>query len=144
MFDLDKSLDLPSQLQWKFSHEPELMAWVIRARNYNTFVANGMFFFMAILILVRAFIMYSVYEGMGQSWRISSCVFFYILMLSVVSSMTHQRMNFAYRFTKSGVECCEWKDFPKWALTFLKWLAGITAIFSFSWLPLTRLSCSAR
>jgi len=38
-------------------------------------------------------------------------------------------MNFAYRFTRSGVEYCKWKDFPEWALKFLKWLAGITAIF---------------
>ena len=42
--------------------------------------------------------------------------------------MTHQRMNFAYRITQSGIEYCEWKDFPKWALTFLKWFSGITAI----------------
>ena len=42
--------------------------------------------------------------------------------------MTHQRMNFAYRFTLSGVQCCEWKEFPKWAITFLKWLSGATAI----------------
>jgi len=53
---------------------------------------------------------------------------FYIIMSFTISSMTHQRMNFAYRFTQSGVECCEWKDFPKWALTCLKWFAGITAI----------------
>ncbi|MDD2050886.1 hypothetical protein NPS47_25380, partial [Pseudomonas putida] len=90
MLNLNKSLELPPQLEWKFAHEPELMAWTIRARNYNTFVANGMFLFMAILILGGAFIMYSVYEGMGQPWRILSCVFFYVLMLSVVSSMTHQ------------------------------------------------------
>ncbi|GAA0413203.1 hypothetical protein GCM10008969_40020 [Pseudomonas veronii subsp. inensis] len=37
-------------------------------------------------------------------------------------------MNFAYRITQSGVEYCEWKDFPKWALTFLKWFAGMMAI----------------
>ena len=42
--------------------------------------------------------------------------------------MTHQRMNFAYRITRSGIEYCEWKDFPKWALTLLKWFSGITAI----------------
>jgi hypothetical protein len=42
--------------------------------------------------------------------------------------MTHQRMNFAYRITQSGIEHCKWKDFPKWALTFLKWFSGITAI----------------
>ena len=42
--------------------------------------------------------------------------------------MTHQKMNFAYRVTKSGVEYCEWKDLPKWMLSCLRWLSGITAI----------------
>ncbi|AIL63357.1 hypothetical protein [Pseudomonas alkylphenolica] len=129
MFGFNKNLDLPTRLQWKFAHEPELLGWTIRARNYNTFVANCMFVVVAVLLLGVSFIMYSVYEGMSQPWRTLSCVFFYVLMLSVTSSMTHQRMNFAFRFTQSGVECCEWKDFPEWALTFLKWLAGVTAIF---------------
>ena len=83
---------------------------------------------MATVILGATLIMYSVYEGMSQSWRISSCIFFFSLMLLVLLSVTHQRMNFAYRFTQSGVEYCKWKDFPKWALTFLKWFTGITAV----------------
>nr|WP_321359511.1 hypothetical protein [Pseudomonas extremaustralis] len=128
MLNFDKALDLPPQLQWKYASEPELMTWSIRARNYNTFVANLMFSFMTTVILGATLIMYSVYEGMSQSWRISSCVFFFSLMLLVLLSVTHQRMNFAYRFTKSGVEYCEWKDFPKWALTFLKWFTGMMAI----------------
>ena len=128
MLNFDKALDLPPQLQWKYANEPELMTWSIRARNYNTFVANLMFSFMATVILGATLIMYSVYEGMSQSWRISSCIFFFSLMLLVLLSVTHQRMNFAYRFTQSGVEYCKWKDFPKWALTFLKWFTGITAV----------------
>ena len=128
MLNFDKALDLPPQLQWKYASEPELMTWSIRARNYNTFVANLMFSFMATVILGATLIMYSVYEGMSQSWRISSCIFFFSLMLLVLLSVTHQRMNFAYRFTQSGVEYCKWKDFPKWALTFLKWFTGITAV----------------
>ena len=128
MLKFNKSLDLPPQLQWKHANEPELMTWSIRARNYNTFVANLMFSFMATVILGATLIMYSVYEGMSQSWRISSCIFFFSLMLLVLLSVTHQRMNFAYRFTRSGIECCEWKDFPKWALTFLKWFSGIAVI----------------
>ena len=128
MLNFDKALDLPPQLQWKYANEPELMTWSIRARNYNTFVANLMFSFMTTVILGATLIMYSVYEGMSQSWRISSCIFFFSLMLLVLLSVTHQRMNFAYRFTQSGVEYCEWKDFPKWALTFLKWFTGMMAI----------------
>ena len=128
MFNFNKALELPAQLHWKYADEPALLAWTIRARNYNTFVANAMFAFMAALIFGGSLIMYSVYEGMSQPWRTLSCIFFFIFILFTISCMTHQRMNFAYRITKSGVEYCKWKDFPKWALTFLKWLSGITAI----------------
>ncbi len=76
MFNFDKVLELPPQLQWKYAAESELLGWTIRARNYNTFVANCMFTFMAALILGGSFIMYSVYEGMSQPWRTLSCVFF--------------------------------------------------------------------
>ncbi|ALI01905.1 hypothetical protein C1Y08_16120 [Pseudomonas sp. FW306-02-F02-AA] len=129
MFNFDKALDLPPQLQWKYADEPELLGWTIRARNYNTFVANCMFAFMSIVIMGGTYAVYSVAPP-GESYlsRISASVVFYLSMSFTISCMTHQRMNFAYRFTQSGVECCEWKDFPKWALTFLKWLAGITAI----------------
>lgn len=128
MFNFRKPLDLPSQLQWKYENEPEMLGWTIRARNYNIFVANLMFLFLAALIFGCSLIMYSVYEGMSQPWRTLSCVFFFSIMMLVLISVTHQQMNFAYRFTKSGVEYCEWKDFPKWALTFLKWFSVVTAI----------------
>ncbi len=126
--NINRGLDLPRQLQWEFAQEPELLGWTIQARNYNTFVANCMFVGVAVLLFGVSLVMYSVYEGMSQPWRTLSCVFFYMLILFVTLSMTHQRMNFAFRFTRSGVEYCNWKDFPEWALTFLKWLAGITAI----------------
>ncbi|KJJ94486.1 hypothetical protein, partial [Pseudomonas tussilaginis] len=118
------------QLKWKFSYEPELLGWTIRARNYNTFVANCMFAFMFVLI---AIVSYSVYlnpaPGEGVLTRVIVGLCFFLIITLTISSMTHQRMKFAYRFTPSGVECCEWKDFPEWVLTFLKWIAGITAIF---------------
>ncbi|PHN26819.1 hypothetical protein [Pseudomonas sp. ICMP 460] len=128
MLNFSKSLELPPQLQWRYENEPELLAWTIRARNYNTFVANLMFAFMVALIFGGSLIMYSVYAGMSQPWRTLSCIFFFIFISFTISCMTHQRMNFAYRFTKSGLEYCEWKDFPKWALTFLKWFSVVTAI----------------
>ncbi|MFS2196856.1 hypothetical protein ACCD02_32590, partial [Pseudomonas sp. Pseusp88] len=132
MFNFIKPPALPPQLQWTYAHEPELLGWTIRARNYNTFIANCMFAFMNALIIGGSFIMYSVYEGMSQPWRTMSCVFFYAVISFTISCMTHQRVNFAYRFTKSGVEECEWKDFPKWILPFLKWFTGITAVIFIS------------
>ena len=120
--------ELPPQLTWKYGDEPELLEWRIKARNYNTFVANGMFIFMLFFTLALCFIMYDVYEGTDQPWRTLSCVFFFCLMAFTASCMTHQRMNFAYRFTASGAEFCEWKNFPEWALRFLTCLAIVTAI----------------
>ncbi len=129
LISLNKPPDLPSQLKWKFLHEPELLTWTIQARNYNTFIANCMFAFMNLITLGVA---YSVYlnpsPGEGFFARISISIGFYILIILTISSMTHQRMNFAYRISKSGVEYCKWKDFPKWALPCLKWMAGITAV----------------
>jgi hypothetical protein len=128
MLNLSNALELPHQLHWKYADEPELMAWTIRARNYNTFVANLMFAFMAALIFAGSLIMYSVYEGMSQPWRTISCILFFFFISFTISCMTHQRMNFAYRFTESAVEYCKWKDLPKWALLFLKWFSAITAV----------------
>lgn len=128
MLNFHTAPDLPPQLKWKYANEPMLLEWAIRARNYNTFVANCMFAFMSLVLFGLSIFLYSSYHDMSQPWRILSCVFFYIFMSFTISCMTHQRINFAYRFTKSGLEYCEWKNPPKWALKFLKWFTGITAL----------------
>ncbi|QYX47608.1 hypothetical protein K3F43_23535 [Pseudomonas tussilaginis] len=130
MFKFNKDLELPPQLKWKFSHEPELLGWTIRARNYNAFVANCMFLFLSVALIGLSYVVYLVpAPGEGIMARVVIGFCFYMIFSFVILSVTHQRMKFAYRFTQSGVECCEWKDFPEWALKFLKWVAGITAIF---------------
>ncbi len=127
MFNFKKSLDLPPQLHWKYANEPELLAWTIRARNYNTFVANAMFWFCFIAITIGSILLYRDAKSDLLFNGVLTISFFAVVNTALIS-ITHQRMNFAYRFTKSGVEHCEWKDFPKWVLTFLKWFSGITAI----------------
>ncbi|MDB1113937.1 hypothetical protein [Pseudomonas extremaustralis] len=127
MFNFSKPLDLPPQLQWKYANEPELMTWTIRARNYNTFVANAMFWFCFIAITAGSIFLYRDTKEY-LVFNTTSTLLFFIIVNTALISMTHQRMNFAYRFTQSGVEYCKWKNFPKWALTFLKWFSGITAI----------------
>nr|WP_305956102.1 hypothetical protein [Pseudomonas sp. DG56-2] len=86
----------------------------------------------AFMNLITLGVTYSVYlnpaPGEGLLAQASISIGFYIVIILIISCMTHQRMNFAYRFSKSGVEYCEWKDFPKWALPCLKWMAGITAV----------------
>ena len=105
------------------------MTWTIRARNYNTTIANCIFAFMTILISLLTCIGHpsETFSASSSSDILVSALFFTVLLFTI-STMTHQKMNFAYRFTHSGLECCEWKDFPKWALPALRWIAGITAI----------------
>ncbi|MGE1155240.1 hypothetical protein [Pseudomonas kitaguniensis] len=127
MFNVRKPPDLPPELQWNYANEPELLAWTIRARNYNTIVANSMFWFCFIAITVGSIFLYRS-TGQNPMFDGISTILFFLVVNTALISITHQQMNFAYRFTKSGVEYCEWKDFPKWALTFLKWFSVVTAI----------------
>jgi putative Mn2+ efflux pump MntP len=128
-FNFLKPLELPHQLHWKRADERELLGWTIRARNYNTFVANCMFGFMALLAMGATWALYPFFPSPDDFLsNILISASFFTVSCSTVLSMTHQRVNFAYRFTHSGLEFCEWKDFPKWALPFLRWMMGITAI----------------
>ncbi|WP_426202233.1 hypothetical protein [Pseudomonas sp. TWP3-1] len=128
IFTASRDPSLPPKLHWKHANEPAQLEWTVRARNYNTVVANCIFYFMAALISGVTAIMYGVYEGMNQPWRTLSCAFFFIVMLFIISCMTHQQVNFACRISESGLEYCKWKDFPNWTLTSLKWLSIATAI----------------
>ena len=129
MFNFLKPLELPPQLQWKRVDEPELIAWTTRARNYNTFVANCMLGFLALLLAGLTYTLHPFLPAPEDN--IYNCListFFYATLFSTAFSMTHQRMNFAYRFTQSGLEYCKWKDFPGWALPVLRWTIGVTAV----------------
>ncbi|KRU98591.1 hypothetical protein IPC1001_29195 [Pseudomonas aeruginosa] len=53
-------------------------------------------------------------------------------MTSVILSMTHQRMNFAYRISRSGFEYCGWKKFPKSAVIIVNCFAVIAVILIFA------------
>ncbi len=47
-------------------------------------------------------------------------------------SMTHQRMNFAYRFSRSGFEYCGWKKLPKSAVIIVNCFSVIAGILIFA------------
>lgn len=115
MFNISKPLVLPPELHWKYTNEPELLARAIRARNYNTFVANAMFWFCFITITNGSIFLYRSTEE-DPVFNVISTLLFLITVTTALISITHQRMNFAYRFTRSGIECCEWKDFTQLAI----------------------------
>ncbi|SNS70031.1 hypothetical protein [Pseudomonas segetis] len=118
---------IPDRLTWEYAHEPELISWTIRARSYNTFVANLIFWFFFTVALCLAYFMYSP-EFIDQTIRIVGAVLTFLAVVLATASMTHQRINFAYRLSESGIECCNWKDFPRWMLVGLNWFMGIAAL----------------
>ncbi|MDR6713057.1 hypothetical protein J2W83_002659 [Pseudomonas hunanensis] len=127
MFNLMKAPELPPQLQWKHANEPEVLAWEIRARNYNTFIANAMFVFCFSIIVAVSIYQYLDMRDDPVFAGVMALMLFIVVTVALFS-VTHQRMNYAYRITRLGVEYCKWKDFPKWALVTVKWITGISAI----------------
>src|SRR5690606_31652338 len=121
---LRKPLTLPPQLDWQYKDEPALAEWSLRARAYNTDIANGLF---VVLILIFAGFMYWTTRGTGFDPVLDG--FTYILSVSLALSMTQQTTKFAYRLTASGLEFCEWKEVTMWLHQLLKWAAGITCVF---------------
>ena len=122
-----KPLTLPPQLQWQYQDEPALAEWSLKARPYNTDIANGIFAFF-LLGQLPLLVWFLSTQGGSLKEQVLAGVFLYVFTMSGVVSMTHQKTKFAYRLTASGLEFCEWKAFPEWLPTLLKWLAVITGV----------------
>lgn len=123
----NQPIELPDRHQWKHISSPALLEWRIKARPYNTTVANAMFFFV--------FLFATIFFGwMGEIFNPNSAkstaigIPFYILAIIAIYGTTHQKTNFAYRLTEKGVEVCEWKSLSKGWMIALKWLTVIAAI----------------
>lgn len=124
-----KTLVLPPKLEWKLKDEPALAEWSLRARAYNTDVANGLFLiFLLITAVATGWLGLKIASDYGDKWGLLWFCVLFLILLSAALSMTHQTTKFAYRLTASGLEVCEWKEFPEWLPRLLKWAAGITAV----------------
>ena len=122
-----KPIELPEYHQWKHANLPALLEWRIKARPYNTTVANGMllvlflFITLAFICVSRSVTSQSIVEAMIG-------IPFYILTMAAIYGTTHQKTKFSYRFTEQGIEICEWKAPGKGWMIALKWLTVIAAI----------------
>ncbi|MGP9807545.1 hypothetical protein ACT3TQ_08320 [Halomonas sp. AOP12-C2-37] len=113
-----------SQMPWKHADETAVMSWQIRARNYNTFVANIL---LAVLVLVSSiFILFLLMSG---NESILSAALFglggLLMAILIPMSMTHQTTILVYRFTEKNAEVCSWKPQMDTVKPFLKWSAII-------------------
>ena len=119
-----KPLTLPPQLDWQYKDEPSLAEWSLKARAYNTDIANGLFVIFALISLAAAY-----WHSTLGGYHVVVDILLFAVLSGVALSMTHQTTKFAYRLTASGLEFCEWKEFPEWLPRMLKWAAGITCVF---------------
>ncbi|PRY58815.1 hypothetical protein B0H98_1177 [Vreelandella songnenensis] len=114
-----------SQIPWKYADEAAVMSWQVRARNYNTFVANIL---LAILVLISSFFIFSLLMS-GDETILSATLFGLgglIMAILIPMSMTHQTTILVYRFTDQHAEECSWKPQMEALKPFLKWSAIIS------------------
>ncbi|WP_415753859.1 hypothetical protein [Pseudomonas leptonychotis] len=124
----NKPIELPEHNQWKHANLPVLLEWRIKARPYNTTVANGMFIFMTFIALIACYLMYFRSDNLFLFEKLSWSFIFLLVAFLALHETTHQKTKFAYRFTEKGIEICEWKAPGKGWVIALKWLTVIAAI----------------
>ena len=115
----------PPQLEVRQSKRT--VEWEIKARPYNTTIANGMFWFMMSIALGACYLMFFKNDN---SPLIENCPGAQCFFLFSFSSIWHNssKTKFVYRLTETGIEVCEWKAPSKGWMIALKWLTGIAAI----------------
>ncbi|KKN86777.1 hypothetical protein LCGC14_0265720 [marine sediment metagenome] len=62
MWFIQPKRDYAAEMPWKHTDEPAIMTWQIRARDYNTFIANILFFINFIISLAVGFAIFSFNE----------------------------------------------------------------------------------
>lgn len=123
----NQAIKLPDQHQWKHANQRPLVEWRIKARPYNTTVANGMFIFLVLFTTIFFGWMGEILNP-NSSKSIAIGIPFYILTMTAIYGTTHQKTKFAYRLTETSIEVCEWKAPGKGWIIVLKWLTVIAAI----------------
>ncbi len=124
----NQPIELPAHHQWKHANQRALLEWRIKARPYNTTVANGMFIFLLCTTLIFSyFLLYKNANFALIETTFIAVPGFFLFFLALYGT-THQKTKFAYRFTQRGIEVCEWKAPGKGWMIALKWLTVIAAI----------------
>lgn len=132
MWFIQPKQDYVAQMPWKHVDEAALAAWQIRTRNYNTFIANMLFF-----ILLFVFSTMSLwfgfawgFESISTSALVAGGAFSFCLLITM--SMTHQTAIVVYRLTDKRIEVFSWKpqiDSVKPVMTWTAIGSGVVVLF---------------
>jgi len=123
MWFIQPKQDYIPEIPWKHADEPAIMAWQIRARNYNTFVTNTILFVLTLINIGAAYAMSLLAETLFFSFLVGGGAFLFFMLISM--SVTHDTTILVYRFTETLAEEYSWKPQEAAAASFLKWSAII-------------------
>ncbi|MCF7200837.1 hypothetical protein [Pseudomonas oligotrophica] len=124
----NQPIELPDHHQWKHANQHALLEWEIKARPYNTKIANGMFAFLLCITLIFSYFLLYKNAGFNLTETAFIAVPGFFLFFLALHGTTHQKTKFAYRLTETGIEVCEWNAPGKGWLIALKWLTVIASI----------------
>ena len=123
MWFIQPKQDYIPEIPWKHTDEPAVMAWQIRARNYNTFISNIFLIPIVCLAIGVGYVMSLMAETLVFSLIAWGGMILFGLLLGM--SLTHQTTVFVYRFTETSAEEYSWEPQAAAAAFFLKWSAII-------------------
>ncbi|GAA0696987.1 hypothetical protein GCM10009022_21140 [Vreelandella titanicae] len=123
MWFIQPKQDYIPEMPWKYADEPAVMAWQIRARNYNTTPDNLALIPMSLIALGGGYVMSLLGQSLLGSLLLGGGLF--LLLMLIFMSVTHNTTIIVYRFTKTLAEEYSWKPQEASAAAFLKWSAII-------------------
>ncbi len=123
MWFIQPKQDYIPEIPWKHADESAVIAWQVRARNYNTFVTNTILFVLALINIGAAYAVSLLAETLFFSFLVGGGAFLFFMLISM--SVTHDTTILVYRFTETVAEEYSWKPQAAAAASFLKWSAII-------------------
>lgn len=114
---LHENLRPPAHHKWLHSSEKSLLAWSIKARNYNMTTANILCLTIGLSTFLSYYFLWPSEENSEST--IASIAIISIILYAVIISI-HEKTNFAFRFSNFGLELCEWKELSKATLIFIR------------------------
>ncbi|MFC3285798.1 hypothetical protein [Litchfieldella rifensis] len=129
MWFIQPKEDYVSRMPWKHADESAVMSWQIRARDYNTFVANCGFLVWVIGCAIFVYFLITKAAGAKITDVIGlGAIGIYILIIPVAMSIFFQTTIIVYRFTEKGAEICAWKPQIDSVKPVMKWTAIVSGV----------------
>lgn len=128
MWFIQPKQDYVAEMPWKHLHEPAIMTWQVRVRDYYTLPAN-------IILLVMTFFSTLIGIWFAFGWGLGGTVEkllvgggVLLFGMVITMSMTHQTAIIVYRLTNNRIEVFSWKPQIDSVKPVMKWTAIVSGV----------------